>query len=196
MSESQRSVADHYDTLGVLRDASTDEIKKAFRKLARQCHPDVAGDAPEAQARFTHVREAYETLVDPVRRATYDRRGYSTFFSGPGRKGGKWRPPGGFDFEQVGDPKPGGRSGSTIRRGRRNPANDIGLEDIFGDFGGGDAAQHTGPKASPANRGTWGRPVGGGASATGASSGRDIQMKVDVPASIADNGGTVTLNYP
>ncbi|MCK6507350.1 DnaJ domain-containing protein [Myxococcota bacterium] len=206
MSESDAGGPDHYETLGVARDASTDEIKTAFRKLARECHPDVAGPDPAAAARFTRVREAYETLADPVRRATYDRRGYSTWFAGPGRHGGKWRPPGGFDFEQVGDPTPGQRAGAGGRRGRRrDPANDIGLEDIFGDFGGGDFGFGGGPKASEANRGTWagGRPassgpVGGGGEdpAAGARPGRDIHMKVDLPQGIADRGGTVTLRYP
>lgn len=204
MSESE--TADHYATLGVARDANIDEIKSAFRKLARECHPDVAGDDPKAQARFTQVREAYETLVDPVRRATYDRRGYSTWFSGPGRNGGKWRPPGGFDFEQVGDPTPGGRAGASTRRGRRNPANDIGLEDIFGDFGNGEFGFGGGPKANDANRGTWGRPASSGPvgpRTAGASRGEDeqrpgraIHLRVDVPGSVASRGGTVTLRYP
>lgn len=190
--------ADHYSTLGVARDASSDEIKSAFRKLARECHPDVAGEDPKAQERFTRVREAYETLVDPVKRATYDRRGQATWFAGPGRHGGRWRPPGGFDFEQVGNPSPGGRAGPSTRRGRRNPANDIGLEDIFGDFGGGDFGFGGGPKASEANRGTWGRSAAApdGGAAPEAPAGRDILLRVDVPASVAQRGGTVTLRYP
>ncbi len=200
MSESE--TADHYTTLGVARDANVDEIKSAFRRLARECHPDVAGDDPKIQLRFTQVREAYETLVDPVRRATYDRRGYSTMFSGPGRNGGKWRPPGGFDFEQVGDPSPHGRAGPSTRRGRRNPANDIGLEDIFGDFGGGEFG-FGGPQANAANRGSWGRPASSGPVRGGPAPaaedprpGRDIHLKVDVPSSVAGRGGTVTLRYP
>ena len=53
---------------------SLEDVKKAFRKLARTCHPDVAGDDPEAAEKFGRIREAYETLVDPDRRARYDKR--------------------------------------------------------------------------------------------------------------------------
>ncbi len=205
-------VGDFYDTLGVSRDATSDQIKKAFRKLARECHPDVAGDSPDAKARFTRVREAYETLVDPIKRATYDRRGRATYHAGPGRFGGKWRPPGGFDFEQVGDPMTGGRAGA--RRRRRDPGNNIGLEDIFGDFSGSpgsgsdfgfDAAGHQKSNVK-INRGSYGGgrpgssgPVGGGAPGGQAADprpGRDIQLRVDVPAQVAARGGTVTLRYP
>ena len=66
-------MADHYEVLGVDRDASTDEIKKAFRRLARATHPDANPDNPNAEARFRQVAEAYEVLSDPQRRAQYDR---------------------------------------------------------------------------------------------------------------------------
>lgn len=62
---------DHYKTLGVGRDAGQDEIKRAFRKLARKYHPDVAA-GPQAEARFKEVNEAYEVLKDPKKRAVYD----------------------------------------------------------------------------------------------------------------------------
>jgi molecular chaperone DnaJ len=65
-------VADYYEILGVARDAETDEIKKAFRKLARDSHPDTNSD-PGAEARFREIAEAYEVLSDPQRRAAYDR---------------------------------------------------------------------------------------------------------------------------
>ncbi|MCB9778299.1 MAG: J domain-containing protein [Alphaproteobacteria bacterium] len=225
MSERQGSSTsgDHYDTLGVPRDASTDEIKRAYRKLARQCHPDVAGDSAEVKERFNRVREAYETLSDPVKRATYDRRGH-TYFAGPGRYGGKWRPPGGHDFEQVGDrnrsPRP------SRRQGRRDPANDLGLDDLFGDFGfggagGGDSVAGDPGREARHNQGSYGRPgssgpvgghqrstvdVGGGGGGFGGfddfgggptpQQGRDICMRVDVPGDVAARGGTVTLRYP
>jgi molecular chaperone DnaJ len=66
---------DYYELLGVSRDASDGEIKKAFRGLARELHPDVS-DAPDSQERFREVAEAYEVLSDPDRRARYDRYGH------------------------------------------------------------------------------------------------------------------------
>ena len=65
---------DYYATLGVSRNASDDEIKKAFRKLARQYHPDVAKNKKAAEAKFKEINEANEVLSDPVRRAEHDRR--------------------------------------------------------------------------------------------------------------------------
>lgn len=66
---------DYYQTLGVARDAGDEAIKKAFRKLARQFHPDVAQDKQAAEARFKEINEAYEVLSDPVKRRKYDRLG-------------------------------------------------------------------------------------------------------------------------
>src|SRR5947208_14375480 len=72
---------DPYDVLGVARDADEQAIKKAFRKLARELHPDVS-DEPEAEARFREVTEAYEVLSSSERRALYDRYGHAGLRSG------------------------------------------------------------------------------------------------------------------
>ncbi|HOT24206.1 MAG TPA: molecular chaperone DnaJ [Thermoleophilia bacterium] len=67
---------DYYDVLGVSRDVGQAEIKKAFRKQARACHPDVNPDDPESEARFKELAEAYEVLSDEDARAAYDRYGF------------------------------------------------------------------------------------------------------------------------
>ena len=121
---------DYYATLGVARDASADDLKRAYRKLAMQYHPDRnAGDA-KAEARFKEVSEAYEILRDDQKRAAYDRFGHAAFENGGG--GGGFA--GGFDFsaggglgdifdqmfgEFMGGRRGGGRTraGTDIRQG-------------------------------------------------------------------------------
>lgn len=208
-----RTVEDYYSVLGVARDATTQDIKKAFRKIARECHPDVAGEKAGARQRFEDARKAYEILVDPVERARYDRRRQprSNPFAG-GFQGF-----GGF---------PGFPSGVDATAGfhaSSKPGNDIGLEDIFNDFGAFDDfgfgtaepnAPHPkgpgpkpppgpGPRSGPmpppprsqAERGS-SRPKGGTRSRGSPSlAGQDISLGVHVPADIAARGGTVTLQY-
>ncbi len=91
---------DYYATLGVARDASGDDLKKAYRKLAMQFHPDRnPGDKP-AEARFKEVNEAYDILKDDQKRSAYDRFGHAAFEQNGGGGGAGM---GGFDFSASGD---------------------------------------------------------------------------------------------
>jgi len=98
---------DYYKTMGVERDAPKDEIKRAYRKLARKYHPDVTDD-PEGEKRFKEVGEAYAVLKDPEKRAAYDQLGANW------QAGQDFQPPPGWDegFEFSGA-RPGGFDSST-----------------------------------------------------------------------------------
>jgi curved DNA-binding protein len=92
---------DYYQTLGVSRDASADDIRKAFRKLARAYHPDVAKDKKVAEEKFKEINEAYEVLSDPAKRKKYDTLGanWNRAQPPPGTGGRGFRSPNGEEFE-------------------------------------------------------------------------------------------------
>ena len=135
---------DYYKILGISRNASTDDIRKAYRKLAMQYHPDRnPGDAP-SEERFKEVNEAYQVLSDSQKKAHYDRLGsdYSNW-----QQRGRGGQPGGFDWGQYARGAPGGTRVNTEGFG----------EDLFSEFfnaifGGGMGAGSA--RGKPAARGS------------------------------------------
>ena len=89
---------DFYATLGVAREAGADDLKKAYRKLAMQFHPDRNPGDKQAEAKFKEVNEAYDILRDDQKRAAYDRYGHAAFEQGGGAGGFN----AGFDFHAAG----------------------------------------------------------------------------------------------
>ncbi len=133
---------DYYELLGVAKGASADEIKKAYRKMAMQYHPDRNQGDKDAEHKFKEISEAYDVLKDEQKRAAYDRFGHGAFENGRGGAGGGF---GGFDFggggggfadifdEMFGEFM-GGRRGGGAASGRGQDLRynlEIGLEEAF-----------------------------------------------------------------
>ena len=144
---------DFYATLGVSRTATADEIHQAYRRLARQYHPDLNPNNEDAKKKFQEIQQAYETLKDPKKREMFDRYGAAYESMGGGPAGG-WRPqpgagPGGASYEDfdLGDIFGGGHEGAG------------GFSDLFRQFtrkqprrgGGGSAGPGGSPSAAGAN---------------------------------------------
>jgi curved DNA-binding protein len=164
---------DYYETLGVSKTASEDEIKSAFRKLARKHHPDVAKDKKTAEEKFKQINEAYEVLSDPEKRKKYDQLGENWNqpggFQPPPGWGGAQQPGG---FYQYG----GGNGGVEFEFGG------TGFSDFFETFFGGGRGQSA---------------FGGsgfGRRAAGAERGSDVEADIMVPLEEALNGAKRTVS--
>ena len=113
---------DYYKVLGVSKDATQGEIKKAFRRLARKFHPDVNPHNPQAEERFKEINEAYEVLADAEKRQKYDELGAEWYQYQ--QQGGR---PEGFDWSRWTTGAPGGQQRVYVRYGTPED-----LEDLFG----------------------------------------------------------------
>jgi curved DNA-binding protein len=165
---------DYYETLGVPKTAGEDEIKSAFRKLARKYHPDVAKakDKASAEEKFKQINEAYEVLSDPEKRKKYD------------QLGANWNQPGGFQPP----PDSGGRQpGGFYQYGGGNGGVEFefggtGFSDFFEQFFGGGRGQSA---------------FGGGFDRGAASveRGSDVEADIMVPLEEALNGAKRTVSF-
>jgi curved DNA-binding protein len=160
---------DYYQVLGVARDASEADIKKAFRKLARQYHPDTAKDKKTAEEKFKEINEAYEVLSDPAKRKRYD------------ELGANW------------DQQPHGFPGGGARRGGAGPAGaqefhfgGTGFSDFFEQFFGGGARQRGGAQGFGGEHGFGG--------AYGPIRGSDIEGDIMVTLEEVLNGSSRTVS--
>jgi len=160
---------DYYKTLGVGRDASSADIQKAYRKLARKYHPDLNPDDKTAKGKFQEVQRAFDVLNDPSKRELYDRYGssFESMGAGAGPRGGR----------AAWSPEPGGE--------------EIDFSQLFGErFGGGD------PSGGFADIFTQFRRAGGGkrsGRAQGARGG-DVAAELEIPFATAVLGGQTQIS--
>jgi curved DNA-binding protein len=163
---------DYYQVLGVGREASAEEIQKAYRKLARKYHPDVNREA-DAETRFKEIAEAYEVLKDPEKRAKYDRFGQAW----KARQSGAAPPPGfeefRFDLGDLGDAFGGGGSGFSSF-----------FEMLFGQAAraAGETPRGSWASWSGEGRGGWARP------------GANQEVTLEIPLEEAARGGLRDLS--
>lgn len=169
--DSMAKQRDYYEILGVKRDATLDQIKSAYRKLARKYHPDV-NKAPDAAEKFREATEAYEVLSDPEKRRRYDQFGRSAFEG----VGGEW---GGFP--------PGAGGGQSIRVDFGN------MDDLFGSGGFHSAFMGMGLEELLEALGGHARRKGAQRSQAAAPRGADIEHHIELDFLQAVHGTTTTL---
>lgn len=182
-------MADPYATLGVSRGASEDEVKKAYRKLAKELHPDRNKDNPKAAEKFSTVTQAYDLLMDKDKRARFDRGeidgdGNPTSPFGAGFGGGRGGPQGGF--------RPGGAGGFDFNGGEAD------LGDIFEGLFGGRAGGGFGGQQGGFSSGFGRRPP----PAKGANVAYRLRVPFEDAAALKPQriqlreGGTIDLKLP
>src|SRR5689334_12165729 len=137
---------DYYETLGVPRKSVADDIRKAYRKLARKYHPDLNPGDKSAEEHFKNVQEAYDILSDSKKRQMFDQYGFYSDqpMPGSGAEGGPFAGGpnmgfGGFDFSEFARRSNGGRQRGTAEPEEEN----LGFGDLFGQFFGAKRAQQT-----------------------------------------------------
>lgn len=166
---------DFYSVLGVSRQATADELKKSFRKLAMKFHPDKNQGDRAAEEKFKEVNEAYDVLSDPQKRQLYDQFGHAAFQpGGPGAGGPGGAGPNYRDF--------GGFSGFDFRQQGGNNEN---YQDMFSDFFGDFFTGETGPGAGPGRRGFRG----------GAQRGADLRYTLNITLEEAATGTEKRINF-
>ncbi|OGX87355.1 molecular chaperone DnaJ [Hymenobacter lapidarius] len=162
---------DYYNVLGVKKSATKEQIKKAYRKLARQHHPDVNPDNKVAEQKFKEVNEAHEVLIDPEKRKKYDQFGadWQRYQQQPGGAERDGRPGAGFDWSQY-----------TQGGGGQSQGNPFGEGEDFSDFFGSMFGNMGGDRAGSR------RPAAGA----------DYQAELELSLEEAYHGGprTITVN--
>ena len=157
---------DFYETLGVSRTATADEVKKAYRKLAAKHHPDRNPGDKDAEGKFKEVSAAYEVLSDATKRERYDQYGHAGTSGPGGGPGGRGFPGGGFGGGPQMDPEMAEELFRNVFGGGASSGGGFG--DIFGGGRGPKKRKHAPPP--------------------------DIETEVTVPFHVACNGGSVSIN--
>jgi molecular chaperone DnaJ len=174
---------DYYEILGVQRNASADELKKAFRKLAMQLHPDKNPGDKKAEEKFKELNEAYETLSEPEKRQMYDQFGHA---GAQGFRPGAGGPFGGFGGAGPGAGGFGGFGGGP--GGGPNPEN---MQDIFGDiFSDFFSGRTRGPGPGGAGPG-----AGAGSRAQSRGRGADLRYTLGISFEEAAAGTEKTISF-